>query len=242
MNQKYAVVTGGTSGIGAAVVEMLLRRGYKIFTNYAHDDARAQAFKRDMQPYGEMLEVIKANQSVDAEINKMVDYICQKAPHIECIVCNTGATVRKSAFDMECDELQSVINTNLISHFRIIKALRYQLGIDARIIFTGSMMAVQPHAVSLAYGVSKAAVHAMAKNLVKEFAGTGITVNVVAPGFVDTDWQKAKPEAIRQNICNKTAAGRFADVQEIVGAYEFIIDNGYVNGAIIEVSGGYDYK
>ena len=103
-------------------------------------------------------------------------------------------------------------------------------------------MAVHPHATVLSYGVTKSAVCALAKNLVKEFEGTGTTVNAIIPGFVATPWQKEKPEEIKQNIYKKTAIHRFASVDEIVDAYRFCIDNPFVNGSLIEVNGGYCYK
>ena len=76
----------------------------------------------------------------------------------------------------------------------------------------------------------------------KVFEGTGTTVNVIAPGFVETEWQKTKPEEIRQNIYRKTAVKRFASVEEIADAVKFCLNNPFVNGSIIEVSGGYDFK
>ncbi|WP_443731785.1 SDR family oxidoreductase, partial [Segatella buccae] len=91
-------------------------------------------------------------------------------------------------------------------------------------------------------GVTKSAVIALAKNLVKEFEGTDTTVNAIAPGFVDTEWQKNKPADIRENICRKTAIHRFASISEIVGAFEFCIDNAFINGSVLEISGGYCYK
>jgi 3-oxoacyl-[acyl-carrier protein] reductase len=103
-------------------------------------------------------------------------------------------------------------------------------------------MGLMPHAMVLSYGVTKAAVHALAKNLVKEFEGTGTTVNAIVPGFVETPWQKEKPEEIKQNIYKKTAIHRFASVDEIVDAYRFCVDNPFVNGSLIEVNGGYSYK
>ena len=81
----------------------------------------------------------------------------------------------------------------------------------------------------------------MMNNLTKVFAEKQATVNAVAPGFVETDWQKDKPEQVRQNIYNKTAIHRFASVEEVVGAYAFCLDNGFVNGTVIEVNGGYSY-
>jgi 3-oxoacyl-[acyl-carrier protein] reductase len=113
---------------------------------------------------------------------------------------------------------------------------------DSRIIFTGSQMGISPHAMVLCYGVTKAAIHAMAKNLVKEFDGTGTTVNAIVPGFVETPWQKEKPNEIKLNIFKKTAIHRFATVDEIVDAFRFCIDNPFVNGSLIEINGGYSYK
>ena len=103
-------------------------------------------------------------------------------------------------------------------------------------------MAVHPHATVLSYGVTKSAVCALAKNLVKEFEGTGTTVNAIIPGFVDTPWQKDKPDEIKRNIFMKTAIHRFATIDEVTEAYRFCIDNPFVNGSLIEVNGGYCYK
>lgn len=107
---------------------------------------------------------------------------------------------------------------------------------------SASTLALYPHAMVLGYGVSKSGVVGLTKGLVKEFDGTGTTINAVAPGFVDTEWQKNKPLEIRDNICKKAAIHRFASVDEVVDAYRFCIDNGYVNGSVIEVNGRYSYK
>ena len=128
------------------------------------------------------------------------------------------------------------------SHYILIRELYGLIPEGSRIVFTGSQMGLMPHAMVLAYGVTKSAVHALAKNLVKEFEGTGTTVNAVVPGFVETPWQKEKPEEIKQNIYRKTAIHRFASVDEVVDAYRFCIENPFVNGSLIEVNGGYSYK
>lgn len=90
--------------------------------------------------------------------------------------------------------------------------------------------------------MAKAAIHALSKNFVKVFENTGTTVNTIAPGFVETEWQKDKPKEIRENICRKTAIKRFATVNEIVSAVTFCLDNPFVNGSMIEVNGGYCFK
>ena len=112
----------------------------------------------------------------------------------------------------------------------------------SRIIFIGSEMGIRPHSMSVAYGVMKAAVHALTKNLVKEFEGTGTTVNAVAPGFVETEWQKNKPTEIRESIVRKSACHRFAKPMEVAHAVEFCIENAFLNGSVIEINGGYNFK
>lgn len=103
-------------------------------------------------------------------------------------------------------------------------------------------MGITPHSISLLYGMSKECLHSMVKNLVKEFDKTNITINAIVPGFVDTAWQKDKPEEIRNNIYNKTGLHRFATVDEITKGIEFCLNNDFVNGSLIEINGGYNYK
>jgi 3-oxoacyl-[acyl-carrier protein] reductase len=110
------------------------------------------------------------------------------------------------------------------------------------VTFTGSLMGIEPHSVSLAYGVSKSAVHALVKNLVKFLLPYDIRVNAVAPGFVDTDWQKTKPVEIRKSIESKIAVGRFCAPEEIAEVFLMLIENHYFNGEIVVVDGGYLYK
>ncbi|MDR1937015.1 MAG: SDR family oxidoreductase, partial [Tannerellaceae bacterium] len=110
------------------------------------------------------------------------------------------------------------------------------------VVFTGSLMGIQPHSVSLAYGVTKSAVHAIVKNMVKFLSPYGIRVNGVAPGFVDTEWQKNKPAEIRRNIEDKIALKRFCDPAELAEVYRMLIENSYFNGEVIVADGGYSYK
>jgi 3-oxoacyl-[acyl-carrier protein] reductase len=128
------------------------------------------------------------------------------------------------------------------SHYIIIRELFHQNNPNSRIVFTASTLALYPHATVLGYGVSKSGVVALTKGLMKEFDGTGTTINAVALGIVDTEWQKKKPQEIRNNICKKTALHKFATVDEVVDAYRFCIDNGFVNGSVIEINGRYSYK
>ena len=230
---KTAIVTGGTSGIGLGVAKMLLSKGYKVYATYVGAD-----FTENIDNF----EPIKVDQSNRDELYSFINCIKQECKNIDCIVCNAGLSIRKSFTETTDKDWDIMMEVAVNSHYILVRELYSFIPNGSRIIFTGSQMGLMPHAMVLSYGVTKAAVHALAKNLVKEFEGTGTTVNAIVPGFVETPWQKEKPEQIKQNIYNKTAIHRFATVDEVVDAYRFCIDNSFVNGSLIEVNGGYSYK
>lgn len=230
---KYAIVTGGTSGIGLGVAKMLLDKGYYVFATYV-----GPVFAERMTNY----EAVKIDQTSREEVYRFLDIVKSKTSHVDCIVCNAGMSIRKSFIDTTDDDWDRQMEVAVNSHYIMVRELYGMIPEGSRILFTGSQMAVHPHATILSYGVTKSAVCALAKNLVKEFDGTGTTVNAIIPGFVETPWQKEKPEEIKQNIYKKTAIHRFASIDEIVDAYRFCIDNPFVNGSLIEVNGGYCYK
>ena len=238
---KQALVTGGTKGIGLAVTKMLLAEGYAVTVTFAHDKEQANAVYKEFTQKGLKLYVFHAAQGNKEHVHSLVKHMRAKG-YVDCIICNAGTTERSRLIDTTDEAWERVMQINVNSNMSLIRDLYEIIAPNARIVFMGSMMGVLPHSVSLAYGVSKAAEIALAKNLVKEFAGTGTTVNVIAPGFVNTDWQKTKSDKIRQNICNKTALGRFADPDEIAEAVRFCVKNAFINGSIIEIHGGYNYQ
>jgi 3-oxoacyl-[acyl-carrier protein] reductase len=230
---KTAIVTGGTSGIGFGVAKMLLEKGYKVYATYVGTD-----FNEEIENF----EAIKVDQSNRNELYTFIAKIKKECTAIDCMVCNAGISIRKSFTDTTDSDWDAMMEVAVNSHYILVRELYRLIPGGSRILFTGSQMGVMPHATVLGYGVTKAAVHALAKNLVKEFEGTGTTVNAIVPGFVETPWQTEKPEEIKQNIYNKTAIHRFASIEEIVAAYRFCIENPFVNGSLIEVNGGYNYK
>lgn len=229
---RYAVITGGTSGIGFGVAKMLLSRGYTVFATYVG---------QYIDNHIENFYPIRIDQSDRKQVYEFIGIVKSKARYLDCIVCNAGVTIRKGFTDMSDTDWDTMLEVAVNSHYIMIREFYPIIRHGSRIIFTGSQMGLMPHATVLAYGVTKAAIHALTKNLVKEFDGTGTTVNAIVPGFVDTSWQKEKPEEIKQNIYRKTAIHRFASVDEIVDGFRFCIDNPFVNGSLIEINGGYNY-
>lgn len=230
---KYALVTGGTSGMGLGVARMLVDKGYYVFTTYV-----GPTFTEKINNY----EAHLVDQTKRDEVYAFINYVKKQTDHLDCIVCNAGMSIRKSFTETTDADWDMQMEVAVNSHYIMVREFFPIIPPGSRILFTGSQMAVQPHATVLAYGVTKSAVCALSKNLVKEFESTGTTVNTIVPGFVATPWQNNKPEEIKQNIYKKTAIHRFASVDEIVDAFRFCIDNPFVNGSMIEVNGGYNYK
>ena len=221
--------------------KMLLREDYFVTVTYNKDCSAAEVCHKELQMIGENFEILQADQSDKQSMKAFVQTMCKK-DHIDCIVLNAGTTHRAGLSGTTDEDWERVMQVNVNTPMALIRDLFDIIPSGSRIVFMGSMMGVLPHSVSLSYGVTKAAVIALAKNLVKEFAGTDTTVNVIVPGFVETEWQKNKPEVIRKSICAKTAAGRFATPEEIADAVRFCMNNAFVNGSVIEVSGGYNFR
>lgn len=238
---KRALVTGGTKGIGMGIVKMLLAEGYFVTLTYGHDEESAIKFKNEFGKDSDKFELMKIDQGSKDDMHLLADHIKQQGA-LDCLVCNAGITLRKGITDFTDEEWEKVMQVNVNAPVFLVRDLYTCLSKNARVVFIGSEMGIYPHGTSLAYGVTKSAVHALARNLVKFFEGTGTTINAIAPGFLETEWQKNKPQEIKSNICKKTALGRFATVEEIADAVKFVINNPFVNGSVIEVNGGYNYK
>lgn len=245
---KNALVTGGTKGIGLAIVAMLLREGYYVVATYARDLTAARQCRETLLQQGfapnhldTRLQIVKADQASSDEMSDLAAFL-KTLHHIDCLVLNAGTTLRKSLDETTDAEWEHIMRVNLNSNVFLIRDLLGVIPNGSRIVFIGSQMGIHPHAASLAYGVSKAAVHALAQNLVKVFEKTATTVNAVAPGFVETEWQRDKPQEIRERILQKTAVARFAYTDEIADAVRFCLHNAFLNGSVLEINGGYCHK
>lgn len=238
---KNAIVTGATKGIGLAIATLLLEEGYHVIVTYAHDTASAEAAAQRLAAISDAFEIHRVDQADKAAMQAFADAMREKG-HIDCIVNNAGSTVRKTLTETTDEDWEWAMQVNVNSAFYLVRDLFEVIPHDSRILFIGSMMGIYPHGTSIAYGVTKAAVHALALNLVKFFEGTGTTVNAIAPGFVETPWQREKPQQIRENIYAKSAIKRFAEVEEIADAVRFCLHNRFMNGSILEIHGGYCFK
>lgn len=240
--RKTAVVTGSTKGIGKAVGMELLAQGCFVCFNYASDDHAADMLRDELRPWDGQYAVIKADLSTVDAVDRFAGACLACSDGVDYLVVNAGITDRTPFGQITEDAWRRVMAVNLDMPFFLVQRLGPHIRPGGSILFIGSTLGIHPHSLSLSYGVSKAGVLFLARSLVKVFADRSIRVNALAPGFVDTDWQKAKPAAIRQSIEGKIAVGRFAQPQEVARQACQILNSGYMNGAVIEMDGGYDYK
>jgi len=240
---RFALVTGGSKGIGKALCNRLLSEGWDVIFTYASDEKAANEALAEFNRIdtGKVL-ILKADVSNSDSIARISEYLKEREITLDAVVFNAGITDRSDFREIRPEDWERVFAANVHFPVFLLQAIDSRIKNGGSITFTGSLMAIHPHSVSLSYGVTKAAVHALVKNLVKFYAIRQIRVNGVAPGFVETDWHQTKPENVRRNIYAKVAAERFADTEEIADVFMLLLRNSYMNGEIIVCDGGYSYK
>ena len=243
MMEKWVLITGGTKGIGKAVAECLAKAGYSLILTYASDeDGALRVADGLLQQYKVKVRTFQADISDRESIEKIESFLTERSMRLDAVIFNAGLTCRDPFEELDMAEWERVFFANV--HFPVFLLQRIVGLINKRgsIDFTRSMMGIQPHSVSLPNGVTKSPEHALVKNMVKFLVPYELRVNAVAPGFVDTEWQKTKPAEIRRNIENKVSLGRFCDPEELAEVYKMLVENSYFNGEVIVVDGGYSYK
>jgi len=239
---KTALVTGATQGIGKAIAMRLLQEGWVVLVTYANDTKANETHNEFKSVAPNRVFLLEADVTDLNSIDLIDDFLEDTKMTVDAVVLNAGITDRSNFGSITPENWGNVFTANVHYPVFLLQKIYNRINAGGSITFTGSLMAIQPHSVSLAYGVSKASVHALVKNLVKFFVEKGVRVNGVAPGFVDTEWQKNKPLEIRNNITNKLAAGRFCTPEELTDVYLMLINNHYMNGEIVVCDGGYSYK
>lgn len=242
--EKWVLITGGTKGIGRAVGECLAKSGYQLVLTFASDVEAAERARTELAShYGVEVHALQAdNADITMSVELINRHLEERQLYLDAIIMNAGQTCRDAFEEIRWEDWERVFRANV--HFPVFLLQRVvgRIRKGGSVVFTGSLMGIEPHSVSLAYGVTKSAVHSLVRNLVKFLVPYEVRVNGVAPGFVDTEWQKTKPAEIRRNIERKVSLGRFCEPEEVAEVYKMLIENRYFNGEIVVVDGGYSYK
>ncbi|MHD0328833.1 3-oxoacyl-ACP reductase FabG [Proteus mirabilis] len=235
---KIALVTGASRGIGRAIAEKLIACGATVIgTATSENGAKAISEYLGNKGKGFVLNVTETDS-----IEKFLADVRAEFGEIDILVNNAGITRDNLLMRMKDDEWQDIIDTNLSSVFRLSKAVmrammkkRY-----GRIITIGSVVGTMGNAGQANYAATKAGVIGFSKSLAREVASRGITVNVVAPGFIETDMTRALTEDQRAGILSQVPANRLGDAKEIASAVAFLASDeaGYITGETLHVNGG----
>ncbi|MCD7097527.1 3-oxoacyl-ACP reductase FabG [Stenotrophomonas sp. MMGLT7] len=236
---EIALVTGASRGIGAAIADELAAQG-AIVVGTATSDAGAQAIGERLAASGgagRRLDVTDA-----AAIDALVEAVAKDFGPVSILVNNAGITRDNLLMRMKEEDWQAIIDTNLSSVFRTSKAVMRGMmkARRGRIVNIASVIGVTGNAGQANYAAAKAGIIAFSKSLAKEIGSRGVTVNVVAPGFIDTDMTKSLPEESRQTLLGQIALGRLGEPADIARAVAFLASPSasYITGETLHVNGG----
>ncbi|HIG66159.1 MAG TPA: 3-oxoacyl-ACP reductase FabG [Methyloprofundus sp.] len=238
MTKKVALVTGASRGIGRAIAEKLVADGFFVIGT-ATSDGGAELISAYLAESGKGMKLNVSDADSIAEVIKNIAD-AYGAPAV--LVNNAGITRDNLLMRMKDDEWDDIINTNLTSVFRMSKAvLRGMMKVrSGRIINISSVVGATGNAGQANYAASKAGMIGFAKSMAKEVGSRGITVNTVAPGFIDTDMTRELSDDIKKELLAGIPLARLGDAQEIANAVAFLASEGaaYITGETLHVNGG----
>ena len=234
---RVAVVTGGTRGIGGAISIALKEAGYQVAANYVGNDEAAARFKEVTHIGVYKFDVADFDSCRDA-----VTQIEQDLGPVDVLVNNAGVTRDGTMHRMDYEQWDKVIQTNLGSCFNmsrcVIDAMR-QRGFG-RIVNIGSINGQAGQYGQVNYAAAKSGIHGFTKALAQEGANKGITVNAIAPGYIDTDMVRAVPENVLEKIIARIPVGRLGKAEEIARGVLFLVGDeaGFITGSTLSINGG----
>ena len=239
---RTVLVTGSSRGIGAALARRFGADGYRVAVHYSSSAAAAEAVLSGLRASGVDAEAFGADISDPGACQRLVKAVTERFGGLDVLVNNAGITRDSLVLRMKDDDWHSVIDTNLSAAFYLSRAaLRGMLKSGTgRIINISSVVALMGNAGQANYIASKAGLIGLSKALASEYAGKGVTVNAVAPGFIESDMTDALAPELRQRYLDRIPAGRFGTADDVAAVVAFLasVEAGYVNGQTVAVDGG----
>lgn len=239
---KIAVVTGASRGIGRMIALTLAKEGAVVVVNYNGSAAKAEEVVKEITDNGGQAEAVQCNVSDFEKAGELINYVIIKYGRVDILVNNAGITKDNLLMKMAEEDFDAVINTNLKGVFNCMKHVSRQMIKQkaGRIINISSVSGVLGNAGQANYCAAKAGVIGLTKSFAREAASRGITVNAVAPGFIQTEMTDVLPEAVKEASILQIPMKKFGTTEDIAETVVFLASDkaGYITGQVISVDGG----
>ena len=236
---RTALVTGGSRGIGAAACKRLAADGYRILVTYCNSAKKAEMVVDEIRNMGQDAVAVNCDVTDSREVALLATHpwVAEK---IDVLVLNHGRYDRVQVTDLQLNQLKSTMETNFEGAFLVWKAVQPTLAKDARICVIGSQLGTRGSSHGADYSASKAALEVWARSLAQAVASQGQRVNIIAPGFVDTDILAGDSTEKRRNREQEVPLKRIGMPEDIASTVSFLCgdDSSYITGAVIHVNGG----
>lgn len=242
LNDKIAVVTGASRGIGRQIALTMAKEGAAVIVNYNGSAAGAEAVVKEICEAGGQAEAVQCNVSDYAKAEEFLKYVIGKYKSIDILVNNAGITKDNLLMKMSEEEFDAVIDINLKGTFNCIKHVSRQMlkQRGGRIINISSVSGVMGNAGQANYCASKAGIIGLTKAVARELGSRGITVNAIAPGFIDTEMTAVLPDSVKEAMGEQIPLKRFGRTEDVADMAAYLASDkaGYITGQVICVDGG----
>jgi 3-oxoacyl-[acyl-carrier protein] reductase len=242
LDGKVALVTGGSRGIGRACAEALAAQGATVVVNYVKGEAAAKETADAIVAKGGKAEILGFDVADTAATEAAIDGVIKAHGKLDILVANAGIAIDGLLLRLKDADLDRLFATNVRGAIMCAKAasksmMRSKAG---RIIFLSSVTAEMGNAGQTGYAASKAAIIGAAKSIAREYASRSVTVNVISPGYIDTDMTKAMSDAAKEYIMKAVPLGRTGSADDVAGACVYLASTeaSYVTGQVLRVNGG----